>query len=158
MTQPKQTPEEARRVKRVYMEPVIVDGAVARLVSDGTTVWAEVWRDGAWFGPVDGVDEVMRAPSATTDRLAAFGVPPCSVGDIVSDRPSGPQGRPPDAQPVFFAKARPFPTVEQFVELTRRLTGREPSEAEIAAARRAHAKAIAKLRAEGREPASDDSA
>lgn len=55
--------------------PVMVDGALARLGSDGATTWAEVWKSGGWTRSEDlTVGEVMAGFPASAKRLAAFGV------------------------------------------------------------------------------------
>ncbi len=73
-------------------------------------------------------------------------------GDTPDQEPKDdPTVRSRSARPAFFVGGKPFPTLEQFLEMMRRLTGREPTEAEIEEARKARAEVVAKLTAEGHD-------
>jgi hypothetical protein len=58
--------------------PTFVDGALVRTVTDGDWVWVQQWSRAAqaWLdGAAEGIDEVMKGPTASPATLALFGYP-----------------------------------------------------------------------------------
>jgi len=53
----------------------VVDGALLRLMSDGTTDWVEQWINGRWTPGGATVDEVLRGPRPSPETLRKFGYP-----------------------------------------------------------------------------------
>jgi len=57
-----------------FSRPRLLDGALVRLVTDETTVWAERWTGRKWVADTSiVVAEVMKGPSAGPETLSRFG-------------------------------------------------------------------------------------
>lgn len=58
----------------VVEPPAFFDGGLGRIVSDGTTDYAETWNGKAWVRGGCDISEVLKAPHASPERLAQLGV------------------------------------------------------------------------------------
>lgn len=60
---------------RVFCYPVLLNGAIARCMFDGSQVWSEQWAGAAWEGSSIPVAEILSADHVPWPTLAQFGVP-----------------------------------------------------------------------------------
>ena len=78
----------------VLSPPSWVGGILARVVSDGATGWTEDWGPDGWTPSTLPLSSVLKAPPASTEDLAAAGVPaeglPVWKGASRSRNPSPP--------------------------------------------------------------------
>ena len=67
---------ELEEQHKVVESPSMAGGVLARLVTDGSTVWSERWTPSGWtrHGAPD-VAEVMSAPPASSRTMDRLGVP-----------------------------------------------------------------------------------
>jgi len=62
--------------RRVWSGPVLTEGTILRSVTDGTTVWSEVWSpERRAFVKGATIADVMVGRRLSPDELAARGIP-----------------------------------------------------------------------------------